>query len=65
MNQERDKSHKEQIIRWARFVKENPTKCKKPLNSFLDAQIMMARRFYEKLSKTEEGRIKIALIKNL
>ena len=46
----RDKSHEEQVERWARFVKNNPD-WKKYLKKFLDAQIIMARRAYEKLSE--------------
>ena len=55
----RDKSHDEQIERWANYVREHPTEWKKHLKPFLDAQIIMARRFYNKLAETEEGRKKI------
>ena len=44
----RDKSHGEQVERWARFVKNN-SDWKKHLKKFLDAQIIMARRAYKKL----------------
>jgi len=55
----RDKTHNEQIERWAKYVRENPDKWKSKLKPFLDAQIIMARRFYKNLAKTEEGREKI------
>lgn len=60
---ERDKSHQEQIERWAKYVKENQD-WKKKLKPFLDGQIIIARRAYKNLSKTEEGKRKINLIKN-
>ena len=59
----RDKSHNEQIERWANYVKNNPDKWKSKIKDFLDSQIIMSRRFYNKLSITEEGKKKIKLIK--
>ncbi len=41
----RDKSHDEELVRWANYVKENPTLWKAKLKPFLDAQIVIARRF--------------------
>lgn len=61
----RDKTHKEQIERWAKYIKENPLKWKKELKPFLDAQLIMSKRFYSKLAQTEEGRKKIAMLRNL
>ena len=61
----RDKTHEEQIKRWAKFVKDNPLKWKKELKPFLDSQIIMARRFYAKMAETKEGRKKIEMLKNL
>lgn len=55
--------HQGQIERWADYVREHPKEWKRQLKPFLDAQIIMARRFYDKLSKTEEGLEKIKLIK--
>jgi len=52
----RDKTHQEQIERWGYFCRDNPNKSKKQLKLFLDAQIIMARRFYKNLSQTEEGK---------
>ena len=45
----RDKTHMEQVERWALFVKNNPDKWKSKIKDFLDAQIIMSRRFYKKL----------------
>ena len=61
----RDKTHNEQIERWARYVKENPLEWKKELKPFLDAQIIILKRFYSKLAKTEEGRKKIVMLRKL
>ena len=52
----RDKTHEESLLRWAEFVRDNPTKWKEQLKPFLDSQIISARKFREKLSETEEGR---------
>jgi len=42
---ERDKSHDDELVRWANYVKENPEKWKAKLKPFLDSQIIIARRF--------------------
>lgn len=60
----RDNSHKEQVERWAKYVKENPDKWKAKLKPFLDSQIIMSRRFYKKLAETENGRNKITQLRN-
>ena len=60
----RDKTHMEQVERWANYVKDNPD-WKKKLKPFLDAQIIMSRRIYKKLSETEKGKEKLILLKNL
>ena len=61
----RDKTHIEELERWARYVKGNPGKWKSKLKPFLDSQIIMARRFYKNLGKTQEGKEKITILKNL
>lgn len=61
----RDKTHTEQIERWAKYVKDNPSKWKEKLKLFLDAQIIMSRRFYSKLATTKDGRKKIEMLRNL
>jgi hypothetical protein len=65
MAYKRDRSHDEQIKRWADFVRENPDKWKKHLKPFLDAQIIMANRFYKKLAQTEGGAEKIKLMRKI
>ena len=61
----RDKTHTEHIERWARYVKENPDTWKEKLKPFLDSQILIARRAYKELGKTEEGREKIERLRKL
>jgi hypothetical protein len=58
----REQSHTDQIERWARFVRDNPN-WKKQFKKFSDAQIILSRKAYEKLLKTEEGRKKIKLLR--
>lgn len=60
----RDKTHLEQITRWAEHVK-NSNNWKLELNSFINAQIEIARRAYKEFSKTEEGRAKIQKLRKL
>ncbi len=55
----RDKTHNEQIDRWAKYVRENPNNWKKEFNQFIDGQYAIARRFYEHLLKSKEGREKL------
>ena len=62
---ERDKTHLEQIKRWAMYIRENPNKWKLKFKDFIDSQIIISRRFYKKLSETKEGREKIKLLRNL
>jgi hypothetical protein len=60
---EKDKTHTEQLERWAEYVKSHPQEWKKKIKPFLDAQIIMSRRFYKKLAETEEGKKKIELLR--
>lgn len=56
----RDKTHMEQVKRWARFVKNHPRAVwKKQVGPLIDAQIIMAERFYARLAKTPGGAEKI------
>jgi len=59
----RDKSHEEQIERWANFVREHPDEWKAKVKPLIDSQILMAKRFYNKLAETSEGRQKILELK--
>ena len=53
----RDKSHMEQVERWACFVRDNPKdKWKPAINDLIDSQYEIAQRFYKNLEKTEKGR---------
>ena len=53
----RDKSHIEQVQRWAEFVKNNSRdKWKPAINDLIDSQYEIAQRFYKNLEKTEKGR---------
>lgn len=52
----RDKSHAEQIDRWAEYVRTHPTEWKAKLNPFIDAQIITAQRFYKNLEKAKNGK---------
>jgi division protein CdvB (Snf7/Vps24/ESCRT-III family) len=61
----RDKTHAEQVERWAEHVKNNQESWKKELKPFLDSQIIIARRFYKELAKTQEGREKIKLLRRV
>lgn len=56
----RDKTHMQQVERWANFVKTHPRAVwKKQVGPLIDAQIIMAERFYARLAKTPGGAEKI------
>ena len=55
----RDKTHDEQIERWARYVRENPESWKKEHTDFIDSQIINSWKFFDRLSKTPNGLEKI------
>ena len=54
-----NKTHDEQVERWAKFVKENPQSWKKEHTQFINAQIEKSWNFYNKLSKMPNGPQKI------
>lgn len=54
----------DEIERWAKYVRTH-INWKSNLKPFLDAQIIMARRFYRKLIETEGGREKFRLLRKL
>ena len=58
----RDKSHMDQIERWAEYVKTHDD-WKLKLKDFINAQFEIANRFYKELEKTPEGREKIRLLR--
>mgnify|MGYP007044105244 CR=1 FL=1 len=56
----------EQVERWANFVKTHPRSVwKKQVGSLIDAQIIMAERFYARLAKTPGGAEKIKKLKEM
>lgn len=54
----RDKSHMEQVERWARYVKAHPHEWKRELKPFIDSQIVMANRFYSRLPEDKVKELK-------
>jgi hypothetical protein len=58
----RDKTHLEQIKRWAEYVKDN-SDWKKKHTEFINAQFEISSRFYKKLAETPEGREKVKELK--
>ena len=60
----RDKTHLDQIERWAKYVKENP-EWKNKLKPFIDSQIIIARRSYNKILLLPNGADKLKRIRNL
>ena len=60
----RDKTHKDQIERWAIEIREKNT-WKKELKPFLDAQIINARKKYKKILSLPNGEDKLRRIRNL
>ena len=51
----RDKSHEDQVERWAEFVRDNPLCVWKPELK----KIIIANRFYKRLGRTKKGKEKI------
>jgi len=62
----RDRTHTEHIERWAKFVKEHPRSIWiREVGPLIDAQIIMANSFYERLAKFEGGIEKIKKLRKL
>jgi len=62
----RDSTHIEHIERWAKFVKSHPRSIWiREVRPLIDAQIIMANTFYERLTKVEGGIEKIRKLRNL
>ncbi len=61
----RDKSHEEQIERWAEFVREHPNEWKAMVKPLIDSQILMAQRFYNKLLKEPLGKEKLLELRRI
>lgn len=61
----RDKSHDDQIERWARFVKDNPRSVwKAEQKKIVDSQIILANQFYARLERLPGGKEKIRRLRN-
>jgi len=60
----RDKTHIEQVERWAEFVK-NDSNWKSYHTKFINAQYEKFFKFINKLSKTKEGQEKIVELYNI
>ncbi|PIN88049.1 hypothetical protein COV12_00555 [Candidatus Woesearchaeota archaeon CG10_big_fil_rev_8_21_14_0_10_32_24] len=52
-------SHDDQIVRWAKYVRENPTKWKKPHTEFINAIFDKHEQFKKRLLKTKGGKDKL------
>ena len=62
----RDRTHTEHIERWAKFVKEHPRSIWiREVGPLIDAQIIMANSFYERLAKVEGGTEEIKKLRDL
>lgn len=60
----RDKSHDEQVVRWAEFVKGHPINVWKPeVKKIVDSQVILANEFYKRLARTKDGKEKIAKLR--
>jgi hypothetical protein len=62
----RDRTHSEQVIRWAQYVKSHPRSVWiKEVKPLIDSQIIMANNFYERLAKIQGGIEKIRKLRDL
>ncbi len=58
----RDTTHMEHVERWAKFVKENPTKWQKPHSDFINSQYDLALNAIQRILKMPNGKEKIKKI---
>ncbi len=58
-------THQDFIMRWIRFMKENPDKWKFHHTEFINAQFEKANQVIKELSKTKQGKEKIIKIYNI
>lgn len=62
----RDKSHTNHLESWALYVKTHPrSEWIREIKPFIDSQIIIANRFYERLSMEDGGLEKIRKIRGL
>lgn len=55
----RDQRHREQVERWATFVRENPRTWKAPHTEFINALFQKNQQVIEKLLQTPGGKEKL------
>lgn len=60
-----DKSHEEQVIRWAEFVRDNPDKWKAIHTKFINAQFQKHKQLIARLLKDSNGKTKIIELYNI
>ena len=61
----RDKTHMEQVERWARYVKEHPQKWKKEHTAFINAVYEKAWDAVERISQQPGGKEKIIQLRRI
>lgn len=61
----RDKTHMEQVERWARYVKEHPTEWKNTHTEFIDSVYTLALDAMERLSREPGGKEKIIQLRRI
>lgn len=52
-------SHEDQIVEWANYIKQNPSKWRAQHTQFLNSQIEMANAALERIKKQKNGKQKI------
>jgi len=61
----RDKTHIEQIEKWAYYIKTNPNEWKKIHTEFINALYRKSENFIKRLAKQKNGKEKIIKIYNI
>ena len=61
----RDKTHMEQVEKWACYVRDNPNSWKKIHTEFINALFKKHEDFIKRLAKTKEGKQKIIKLYNI
>ena len=61
----KDKTHMEQVERWAYYVRDHPNDWKKPHTEFINALFKKQEDFIKRLAKTKEGKEKIIKLYNI
>lgn len=52
----RDKSHLQQVERWAEFCRSHPYEWKMVQKEFINAQFAMSERFFKKMLESPQGK---------